>query len=233
MGYSVAVHTNTGLAHQVAIARALVAGFRVHGIAAVIADQYAGADLHVCLGPWYALKQWRFANTLYIDRAYWGDPECISVHWLENGEKVRSLNDVPRAHPELRPYRYGERSIFLCDYNQQPVGLYDAVRYHPANGQSGNLIEALDGYGVAIGGRTTALVDAAIHGLKVVAVDEHSPAWPISGRREGREQWINNLAWHNWSLNEIARGDAWEHLSQQQPRQGIPLRSQMPGCSVG
>jgi hypothetical protein len=212
MGFRVAVHTNCGLAHQVTIARALVAGFRAHGMASVIADREAAADLHVCMGPWFALDRWRFDRMLYIDRGYWGDPDCVSIHWLDGGEKVRTACDMPRAHPELKPYRYSEKSIFLCDYGMAPVGVYDAVRFHPANGQGGSLIEALQGYGVAAGRRTTALVDAAIEGLKAVTVDPHSPVWPISGKREGREQWINNLAWHNWSIDEIERGEAWEHL---------------------
>lgn len=352
MGYTVAVHTNTGLAHQVRNARALVAGFRAHGIAAVIADRDAPADLHVVLGPWYALDKWRHANTLYIDRAYWGDPHNVSIHWLKNGEKHfttcdldglphvtveqlrheknnlqlwkygetatadmpamscqehetisgQNTNDpraknksklpircscvpqkgenkegamcslcgtcrtnapyglqqaegsglavpslslsgtrgrlettlrTPRGTPEVLPYRDSQKRIYLCDYGQQPEGDYSAVRYHPADGGQGSLADALEGFGVALGLRTTALLDAAIQGLTVITKDKHSPVWPISGRRGGREQLLNWLAWHNWSKDEISRGDAWEHLSQLQPRQGIPLQSQTLGYSVG
>jgi len=211
--YSVAVHTNTALAHQVRNSLALVAGFRANGIAAVMTDANAEADIHVVQGPHYCLEKWRYANTLYIDRAYWGDPDSLSIHWLLNGEKLFTACDIPRATPELQPYRYSEKSIFLCDYNRQPKGVHDAVRYHPANGQVGKLADDLEGFGVAAGRRTTALVDAAIMGLKVVTFDPHSPVWPISGRREGREKWINNLAWHNWSLDEISRGEAWQHLA--------------------
>ncbi len=231
MGARCAIHTNTGLAHQVRIARALVDGFAAHGINAEITGRDSEADLHVCMGPWFALDLWRFdALTLYIDRAYWGDPDSVSVHWLQSGEKVFTRCDIPRAHPELKPYRFSEKSIFLCDYNQQPVGVYDAVRYHPANGQRGSLAESLEGFGVAAGGRTTALVDAAILGLKVVTFDEHSPLWPISGRREGREKWINNLAWHNWSLDELAEGEFLDAISDDNPGDlvaGIAGRSQV------
>jgi hypothetical protein len=215
MAYEVAIHCNTSLVHQVTLARALSSGFRHHGISAVVTDQrQTMAELHVVMGPWFAFEQWRFGNTLYIDRAYWGDPDNVSVHWLVNGEKSYTRSDDKRATPELKPYRYSEKSIYLCDYDRVPTGLYDAVRYHPANGQGGDLIRALDGYGVAIGSRTTALVDAAIQGLKVVTDSEHSPVWPISGRRGGREQWINRLAWHNWAIQDIERGAAWEHLLQ-------------------
>lgn len=214
MGYTVALHTSS-LTHQRINALAMAEGFARHGINARIVGENGEADLHVVQGPWFAFDRWKYHNTILIDRAYWGDPDSLSVHWLLNGEKLFTHCDAPRETPELKPCRFSEKSIFLCDYNRQPVGDYDAVRFHPANGQCGNLLTDLEGFGVAVGVRTTALVDAAINGLKVVTFDPHSPVWPISGRREGREQWINRLAWHNWSLDEITRGEAWEYLSQQ------------------
>jgi hypothetical protein len=209
MGYQVAVHTNTGLAHQVKIARALVAGFDVHGIAAVISDAVVQADMHVCMGPWFALDQWRHGNTLYIDRAYWGDPGAVSVHWLQDGEKLRTRNNPPRPHPELAPMRAGSRRIYLCDYGEQPPNDCD-YRRHPADGAAGTLAEALEGYQIAAGRRTTALVDAAIAGLAVETDDPHSPVYGLTDR----EQWITDLAWHNWTLDEIERGAMWAHFKQ-------------------
>lgn len=214
MGYRCAIHTNTGLAHQVKIARTLLAGFEVHGIVAVMTDAGAQADMHVCMGPWYALEQWRHANTLYIDRAYWGDPGAVSVHWLRDGEKHFNGFADYRPIPDVMPYRDSQKRIYLCDYDKQPQGDYDAVRHHPAGGNGCSLVESLDGYGVAIGKRTTALIDAAINGLVVITDDPHSPVWPISGRRAARRAWLTGLAWHNWTLDEIKRGDAWEHLKQ-------------------
>lgn len=206
----VAIHTNLSLDHQVRIAVTLREGFRKHGIEAeVTADKFKGADLHICLGPWYALKHWKDDRTLYIDRAYWDDPQCISIHWLSEGEKVRLRGMPERPHPELRSMKDGDRRVYLCDYGQSPLGAYHSVRYHPADKPSRyTLEECLQTHDIAAGRRTTALVTAHIEGLQVETDDPHSPVYGITNR----EQWIRDLAWHNWSLHEIEEGRAWEAL---------------------
>jgi len=209
---STVIHTNPALKHQVEAASRLQAGFRRHGIdAAISGDPNAPADLHVVMGPWFALKQQKHATTLYLDRAYWGDPGCVSLHWLKHGEKEYQKTTVPRAHPDLQPLRTGNRSIYLCDYGEAPP---EGVphRRHPADqAPDCSLREALAPYQVATGGRTTALVTAAIAGLRVYTDDSFSP---VAGLIRGRAQWIIGLAWHNWSLDEIEQGDMWEHLQR-------------------
>lgn len=209
------IHCNRSLKHQVQLAHCLQSG--MGGEISYCAD--TPADLHVVMGPWFAFKQWRHANTLYIDRAYWGDPDCVSIHWLKDGEKVRSTGNGYRSQPELQPLKKGDRSIVLCDYGMnggELARLYGAeIRNHPAEGAGCALERALSCYDVAIGRRTTALVTAAIAGLSVYTDDEHSPVWPISGAAGDRAQWLNDLAWHNWSQDEIQRGIAWEILLKQ------------------
>ena len=122
MGFRVALHTNSGLAHQVRNARALLAGFNAHGISAVIADADMDAPLHVVQGPWYALERWRFANTLYLDRAYWGDPGAVSVNWLQDGEKLRTRNNPHRPLPGRLDREEFERAF---GPNPRPFGLPD------------------------------------------------------------------------------------------------------------
>ena len=201
---STVIHCNPGLVHQVDLARCLRKGFAAHGVKSRVSENpNTPADLHVVLGPWFALEQWRFANTLCIDRAFWGDPDCVSIHWLKGGEKV-FLKDMPRRkHPRLRPMKNGMRRIYLCDYRMGPEGEYDAVRYHPAERKEQRpLTDDLKAHDIAIGRRSTALVDAAIHGLRVECNDPHSPAYGITDRK----QWITDLAWHNWSKAEISSG---------------------------
>ena len=202
---STVIHCNRGLAHQVELAQQLKAGFNAKGLPCSISNKAnTPADTHVVLGPWFALDEWRYANTLMIDRAYWGDPDCVSIHWLKDGEKV-FLRDMPkRAHPRLKKPKTGNRRIYLCDFRQQPEGHYDTVRYHPAEKKpQGSLKDALKAHDVAIGRRSTALVDAVIHGLRVETDDLHSPVYGITDRR----RWINDLSWHNWSRAEILSGE--------------------------
>jgi hypothetical protein len=180
-------------------------GFKAKGIEVRISHRPEdSAETHIVMGPWFALKQWRHANTLMIDRAYWGDPECVSIHWLRDGEKV-FLRDMPyRKHPKLKKPKEGTSRLYLCDYGQKPEGEYDAVRCHPAEKKDqGPLLDALNVHDIAAGRRSTALVDAAIHGLRVECNDPHSPVYGITSRR----QWIRDLAWHNWSKSEISSGD--------------------------
>jgi hypothetical protein len=210
MGCQPTIHVNPSLAHQKKLGTALADGFRRCGLEPVLTtDPRARGDFHVVLGPWFALKEWRMGRTLYIDRAYWDDPDCVSVHWLSDGEKVRTRGNPYRSHPELAPMKSGDRRVYLCDYGQEPVGNYHAVRYHPAHKPSRySLKECLDAHDIAIGRRTTALVDAHIRGLRVETDDPHSPVWGVTDR----EQWITDLAWHNWSHDEISRGEMWNHI---------------------
>ena len=197
---STVIHCNSGLKHQVKLAKTLQkgTGWKI----SYLADE--PAETHVVLGPWFALKHWKNANTLYIDRAYWQDPLCVSVHWLTGGEKLRTRNRPYRAHPELHPMKRGNRRIYLCDYLDAPTGKYDSVRWHPAQRMPRTSLEDdLNAHDVAIGRRTTALVDAAIKGLRVETSDPHSPVYGL----KDREQWIRDLAWHNWAMDELASGE--------------------------
>lgn len=212
----IVIHCNRGLDHQVRYAEALQSGFCRHGLPATISDSArAPGDLHVVIGPWFALEPWRHGRTLYLDRAYWGDPGHVSVHWLRGGEKHYTWHAEHRDHPDGLPYKAGDRRLYLCDYRCEPEGDYDTVRRHPAQGaQRRSLAEDLAAHDIAIGRRTTALVDAALAGLAVETIDPFSPVLPISGLRDesARARWLNGLAWHNWALQDIERGEMWKHL---------------------
>ena len=212
MGSESAVIHCSGLAHQVELAQCLLAGFNHHGLPATISDSATTpASLHVVIGPWFALNQWRYSNTILIDRAYWGDPDNVSVHWLVHGEKLRTRGNPWRSHPELKPMKTGARRLYLCDYGCEPEGGYDTARRHPAEEQQQvSLADDLASHDIAIGRRTTALVDAAFAGLQIQTKDRNSPVYGI----RDREQWAIDLAWHNWSKDEIRRGVMWEILSR-------------------
>ena len=201
------------------IGDAIKSGFAAHGKKSEIShDPNTQADMHVVLGPWFALNQWKYhQNVLYIDRAYWGDPGCISIHWLSEGEKVRTSNNEYRWHPDTKPYKHGHRKIYLLDYDEKwgHQATDGDVRYHPAQSTPKRTLEEdLRTHDIAVGRRTTALVDACIHGLMVLTNDPHSPVYPVSGSVSyiKRAELLVNLAWHNWSLKEIECGAMWDVL---------------------
>jgi len=215
MGAKVAIHRNPGLKHQARAADAIAEGFRRHGCRpTVTASVGLGADIHVCLGPWYALRQNIGKRVLYLDRAFWGDPDCWSCTWLDKaGRKQFEWLDEPpkRQHPDLGPARSGDRSIYLCDYQcGPPADWAGSVRRHPAEAKSAEPLKSvLDRHDIAVGRHTTALVDAAIMGLGVTCEVQDGPC---SGLYLGREAWIGSLAWHNWNHDEMSSGDMWEHF---------------------
>lgn len=204
------IHVDSRSQHQIDTARALSDGFQRHGLNPIIThDPKEQGDFHVCNGPHFAKDHW--PECLYIDRAYWGDPLAVSVHWLSEGEKIRTKGNPYREHPVLEPIKTGDRRVYLCDWKGVPEGQYHTVRYHPSEKPSRyTLGECLNNHDVALGRRTTALVTAHIKGLRVETNDPHSPVFGITDR----EQWARDLAWHNWSKDEIARGDMWAFLSQ-------------------
>ena len=211
---TVAIHANRSMQHQVKFALAIQSGLAKQGLAPFITDVDGEADIHVCIGPHYALRQHvKKPRVLYIDRAYWGDPESVSIHWLIDGEKHRSRHDEKRAHPELAEYKSGDRVIYLLAHGEKsapipdPFGAGMTIRHHPANRRTSESLDAaLERHEWAVGGRTTALVSAAISGLRVDTLDVGSPVYEIRGGGD-RVPWINNMAWHNWSLEEIKSGD--------------------------
>lgn len=233
MGYRIAVHVNPGLNHQVEAARSLKAGFKRHGIEAKITSlRSIEADINVCMGPWYALNQNIGNRVFYLDRALWGDPECVSLQWLDSeGNKVYQWGrSEKRLHPELKPHKGNESAVVLCDYGMDggresclalPHFESVSVRRHPSEEPEGESLEdCLQAHDAAIGRHSTAMVQAAIEGLAVICRVPHSPVTPIASRcvqeikRPSREQWINDLAFHNWNMREIESGDAWHNLSQ-------------------
>lgn len=62
-------------------------------------------------------------------------------------------------------------------------------------------------------------VDAVLSGVPAVTMDEGAMAWPVTAHsldddfiRPDRTEWAHNLAWCQWTMDEIASGEAWEHV---------------------
>lgn len=64
-------------------------------------------------------------------------------------------------------------------------------------------------------------VDAALAGVPVFADDPGSMAWPVANKsfawidapvRPSREKWAHNLAYAQWTIEEMKEGKPWRHL---------------------
>lgn len=211
------IHCNPAIHWQVKYSKALQLGLLAEGIKSNISNKKTQrGDLTIVLGPHWCAEY--HPDCLYIDRAFWGDPEAVSIHWRVSGEKVYHWQAKDgRPYPKLKPMKKGGRCLVLCDYGKQ----YDyqgTIRKHPTEQPSVPLIEALEKHDIAIGGRSTALVDAAIYGLKVITLEKNTPVDPISDQDEpDRESWLKALSWHNWTYHEIKKGEPWAHILKLKP----------------
>lgn len=210
------VHVNPSLSWQQRYGVAITSSLVDFGVEArTTHNPEESADLTVILGPHWAKHHHGHHRCLYIDRAYWGDPDAVSVHWMEHGEKEFDWSgNEGRPHPSLFPLKSGERTVVLCDYNKLFELPGATIRQHPSNHPpSETLSECFVRHEIAVGGRSTALVDAAIAGLRVISNDPYSPVKPLSFAIDpDREHWIKSLSWHNWTFEEIKSGELWPHF---------------------
>jgi len=210
------VHVNPSLSWQLRYGAAITGSLSDFGIDARITNNPKESDdLTVVLGPHWAKQHHGHHRCLYVDRAYWGDPGAVSFHWISRGEKEFNWSGKGgRSHPPLSPLKTGNKTVVLCDYNTLFELSGATVRRHPSEvKQSETLSECLARHQIAVGGRSTALVDAAIAGLRVVTNDDYSPVKPLSfSVNPDREHWIKSLSWHNWTFDEIERGELWPHF---------------------
>lgn len=203
----IAIHTNPSQPHQVRYAEYLQSGFNRHGLNAVITHNInLNADIHVVIGPWYALNRWRGHSwVIWVDRCYYrGNPSHVSVGWLNKNGGRDFHNSGRRKHVERENRQAGTGSIFLADY-EGPIRQADTIRLHPARENNKEpLHDVLRRHARAIGYKTTALVTAYLMGLDVVS---HDPEHILN---KGPDL----LPYADWHYKEIESGELWEHLQQ-------------------
>lgn len=85
------------------------------------------------------------------------------------------------------------------------------------------ILEALEHAHCVVLFNSNSAVDSVIAGVPVVAFDEGCMAWEVCGQKledvlnppkPDRQQWFNNLAYCQWTLDEVESGEAWEHLKK-------------------
>ena len=127
----------------------------------------------------------------------------ISNWYKETIAKVRSLTNMPvffRPHPVAR---------------QQETGL-DCDRY-----ERGPLNEVFQDAYCVITYNSNSATDAVLNGIPAIGVDRGSLAWDMVQHEitleqfmPDRTQWLYDLGYKQWTLKEIADGEAWEHLKR-------------------
>lgn len=160
------------------------------------------------------------------DRLHRYHPHIIKP-WRKRVGYVLILGQVPGDQSVKGVDLYEFYNAAAAAYRESASVVY---RPHPndpknfilpgANQSSGTLADALDGARLAITFNSNAGVLAALHGVPVVTIDQGAMAWPVAGHKLGgggrvvdREGWAADLAYSQWSVQEIESGVAWQHLS--------------------
>lgn len=239
----VVIHCNAGMPHQVRQAEAWTAGLTEHHQRHICTtDPAREGDVHVVLGPNYALHHWRaHSRTVLLDRAHWGDPAYISLGWWN---PVTGARDFPagqdgsrwlahRPDPFIVPPDvagtlvfgdYGQAHADLlvlfaqlhrdCTYRSHP---HDPWPDCPVPQDNRPLEQILRTYADYYGWHTSALTAAALAGHKIHALSSHHVCARLAS--QSFEAWCYDLAWSNWRETEIATGDAWSWLCATEPDQ--------------
>jgi len=230
------MHFNPKLAHQVRHAET----FKAAGCE-ITPSPEGEADIHIVSGPYFALPKWKgHRNLIMLDRAFYGDPEYISLCWLNpDGTKTYATGTDERFKPELKPWKVWHpdecSALVLADFEQDVTDIVNVaqerfgrvtVRRHPAESglKSGekpeiSLDSQLNDACVCIGHSSTALFEAVVMGLPVICTDPNNIVAEVSVRsmeallvRPDRTAWLHRVSWMQWNHDEF--GLALDHLKR-------------------
>jgi len=143
--------------------------------------------------------------------------------WRRSGEHILLCGQVPWDasvnHINFNQWLEVTRKT-LRDATARPV----RFRPHPQIAKPDlSLEEDLEDCWAVVTFNSNAAVEAAIRGLPIFAVDAGSMAYPIANKDVSqidrphtpeRMQWLNNLAYTQWTPQEMREGLAWSHLSR-------------------
>ena len=148
--------------------------------------------------------------------------------WKEGGEYVLIMGQVP-GDASLRgrnlvPW-YEGIAVLAKDFYGLPVKFREhpksKSRTRPRHTQlctAGTIQESMDGAAVVVTYNSNSAVDSLLYGVPTIAYDSGSMAWLVANHTIGelinrdREQWAYDLAHKQWTLDEIASGEALKDL---------------------
>jgi hypothetical protein len=214
----IAIHSSPSLIHQLEYAEYFRQGFERHGLKSEITHSpTTQADIHVIQGPHFAKAHWlHHPRVILLDRAYYhqeihSEPrmmDWVSVGWM-NSDGERDFYEGEGRKPPIIQEPTGNKSIFLVDYNGICDEPTDLIRYHPANQTYKTTLEDdLSQCNWATGYKTTALITAALMGLKTKSKYRYHIL--------NNKNWLKLLPYIDFHYREIASGELWDHLQLSQ-----------------
>lgn len=231
------IHCEPRIAWQGPFAQKMSEGLKRLGVPhEITSDRQRREGLPILLGT----TLWRGIEPggpfLLVDRCNFGDTN----HWVSlvrDGHGRRGDHRVTvdpsrweRYAVPIHPWHNGSR-VVLCGQHETysphyrtPEDWYAGIpathfRPHPTAGNPTGLPECRtwNGVGQAVTLNSSVAVDAVLHGVPTVTMDEGSMAWGVTGHTPGeivkppRIEWLHWLACTQWTHDEIAEGK-WAHL---------------------
>jgi len=96
---------------------------------------------------------------------------------------------------------------------------YDSRGPKGSSPSKGTLEEDLRSALICVTYNSTAGVESVLLGVSTITLDEGAMAWPVSSHalvdpitQPDREVWAHDLAWTQWTLEDMRSGYAWEYL---------------------
>lgn len=117
----------------------------------------------------------------------------------------------------VRPHPVTPQSM-MKEFERLFMTIEGIVVDHPPNGP---IQTALQDCWVMLAYSSSATIDALIQGVPCITFSPANMAWPVSDHDLesierptlfDREQWLYDLAYAQWSLEEMEAGTAWRHL---------------------
>lgn len=149
------------------------------------------------------------------------NPGDASLRGLDIFEWMREVVEISRRHSSrpivVRPHPVTPQPM-LRQYTNLFASLGSvSVDFHPTD----TIQAALKGAWVTVTYSSSATVDSLIEGVPCISLSSANIAWPVSDHTLekierptifAREQWLNDLAYAQWSPGEMQDGSAWRHI---------------------
>lgn len=137
---------------------------------------------------------------------------------IENIKKYSNRKIVIRTHPHHNIKDTDEFYKFVS------TTLINEKNVSVSSGKDVSLIDDLKGAYCTVTYSSGSGVDSIINGIPTIASDPGNFAWDISSKYVSEienifkagtadvQQWLNNLAYSQWSVEEMESGKVWDHL---------------------
>lgn len=169
--------------------------------------------------------------------AEFGNDHCPSDRWKKHGVDVapwrrdgkyivimgQCPGDASVRHTDILQWASSvalslrERAELPVKFRPHPLSLQRTVE--GADLLTGELHDALAEAALVVTFNSNSAVDAVLSGVPTVTCDKGSMAWDVSSHAVEQTpvtpdttQWCYDLAYCQWTHDEIADGEAWEHI---------------------